>query len=213
MSFEFPVDKLGVINSALSATGDNLVNVADDGSDEWNVCSPAYERALGYIIDGHSWGYATQVVTLQPSPTAPQDTDWDTAYPIPADCVHILWLKINQDTSDPITQTTAQLTLYDIMGTPTGPVIVCNAQGGPPPPPPNTVTPATITLRYVSNKGALADSTSGTPTLNTQGTTLVLGNAVPGHIAEPFVGSLDDVLIYDRVLTPAEVLAVYQQPL
>lgn len=164
MSFTFPIDKLGAINAALVFLGDNQVNVADDGSDEWTVCSPAYERAMGYIMEGHSWGFATQVVTLQPSPTAPQDTDWDTAYPIPSDCVHIIWLKINQDVADPTGSTTASLTLYDIMGTATGPVIVVNAQGGPPPPSP-AVTPAAITLKYISNSGPLSDSSNGTPTL------------------------------------------------
>jgi hypothetical protein len=165
MSYPWPLDKLTICNSALVSCGDNTIAVADDGSDEWNVCSPAYDRGLGYAMESHGWGYATQVITLQPSPTAPQDTSWDTAYPIPQDCVHIIWLKINQDTSDPVTQTQAQLTLYDIMGTPNGPVIVTNAQGGPPPPPPGTVTPATITLKYLSNSGPLTDATNGTPTL------------------------------------------------
>jgi hypothetical protein len=165
MSYTFPIDKLGAVNAALAFTGDNLVNVADDGSDEWNVCSPAYERAMGYIIEGHSWGFATQVVTLMPSPTPPTDTDWDTAYPIPSDVAHIIWLKINQDTFDPVTQTTAQLTLYSIMGTPTGPIIVVNAQGGPPPPPAGTVAPAVITMKYISNAGPLSDSAAGTPTM------------------------------------------------
>jgi hypothetical protein len=164
MSFPWPLDKLSVINNALASTGDNTVNVADDGSDEWNTASPAYDSGLGYAMESHSWGYAALVVTLVPSPTPPQDTDWDTAYPIPADCVHILWVKINQDTNDPVTSTQSQQTLYDIMGTPTGPVIVVNAQGGPPPPTPPQA-PAQITLKYISNSGALCDSTSGTPTL------------------------------------------------
>src|SRR5665213_2045008 len=157
--FQWPTDKLSCINSALSSTGDNGVAVADDGSDEWNICSSAYENGLSYAMESHNWGYAALVVRLQPSPTAPQDTTWYTAYPIPNDCVHILWLKINQDTNDPVTQTQAQLTLYDIMGTAAGPIIVVNARGGPPPPAP-TVAPATITLKYISNSGALCDPTN-----------------------------------------------------
>jgi hypothetical protein len=165
MAYPWPLQKIDVINSGLASTGDNFVTAADDGSDEWNVASPAYDRGIGYIMEGHNWGYAALVVTLQPSPTAPADTDWDTAYPIPQDCVHILWLKINDDTGDPVTQTTAQPTIYDIMGTPNGPVIVVNSMGGPPPPAPGTVTPAAITLKYISNSGALCDATFGTPTL------------------------------------------------
>jgi hypothetical protein len=182
MAFQFPLDKLGVINSALSATGDNVVNVADDGSDEWNTCSPAYERALGYIMESHGWGYAALVVTLTPSPTAPQDTNWDTAFPIPEDCVHVIWLKIDKTGSIPST-TFTQL-LYDIMGTPTGPVIVCNAQGGPPPPNPPLV-PSTVTLKYISNAGALSDSTAGTPTMIAALQTYVMSGIYRGLHEDP----------------------------
>lgn len=164
MAYEFPLDKLAVVNSALLSTGDNQVAAADDGSDEWNVCSPAYERGLGYIMESHSWGYASQVKVLQPSPTPPQDSAWDTAYPIPSDCVHIIWVKINEINPSAPDTNTPMPTLYDIAGSPQGPVIVINAQGGPPPPQP-PATPAQVTLKYISNAGALGDSTSGTPTL------------------------------------------------
>lgn len=164
MSFEFPYDKLSVINAALALTGDNLVPAADDGSDEWNTCSPAYELALGTIMESHTWGYAALVTTLTASPTAPADTDWDTAYPLPSDLVHLIWAKINQDVEDPTGAQVSQLTIYDIMGTPTGPVLVINSQGGPPPPIPPQA-PAQVTIKYISNQGALCDATNGTPTL------------------------------------------------
>lgn len=164
--FQWPHDKLDCINSALALTGDNTVNVADDGSDEWITCSPAYETALAYIMENHEWGYATVVVTLQPSPTPPTDSDWDTAYPLPNDLVHLLWAKINQNANNPVPLNTAQLALYSIMGTQNGPVLVINAQGGPPPPIPPAV-PATVTIKYISNAGALCDPTNGTPTMIT----------------------------------------------
>ena len=164
MAFQFPLDELGVINRALALTGDNLINVADNGSDEWNVCDPAYQTGLGYISESHGWGYAKLTVTLAASPTPPQNTDWDTAYPIPSDCIHIIWVKINRDTTDAPNATTANFTLYDIAATPNGPVIVINAQGGPPPPQPPQA-PAIVTLCYISNSGVLCDATNGTPTL------------------------------------------------
>lgn len=164
MSFPWPLAKLDCINRALARTGDNLVNVADDGSDEWTVCSPAYDSGLSYAMENGSWGYNALVVTLNASPTPPQDTNWDTAYPIPNDCVHIIWLKINQIIPSTPNSNLPALTLWDILGTPTGPVIVTNARGGPPPPS-GTVTPAQITLKYISNQGALCDVTNGTPTL------------------------------------------------
>lgn len=162
MAFQFPYDKLSTINSALSQTADNAVNAADDGSDEWNCTSPAYETALAYIMESHSWGYAAVVATLQPSPTPPTDLDWDTAYPLPNDLVHLIWAKINDNASNPVPLDTAQPALYSIMGTPTGPVLVINAQGGPPPPNP-PIAPATVTIKYISNSGALCDATNGTP--------------------------------------------------
>lgn len=166
MAFEFPIDKLGVINSACTLTGDNLVTAADNGSDEWTVGSEAYETAIGYISESHSWGFAKKVVTLQPSPTAPADTDWDTAYPLPSDLVFLLWAKINRNASTPLPFNTNQLTLYDIQANPAGgpPLLLVNAQGGPPPPSPPQ-TPSAVFIQYISNAGALCDSTSGTPTL------------------------------------------------
>jgi hypothetical protein len=168
MAFEFPRDKLSTINSALLLTGDNTVNVADDGSDEWNVASQAYETALGYIMESHSWGYAKLVKVLQPSPIAPADTDWDTAYPLPSDLVFLLWAKINNNTSTPLPFYTNQLALYDIQANPAGgpPLLLINVQGGPPPPNPPQ-TPAAVTIQYISNSGPLCDSTAGTPTMIT----------------------------------------------
>lgn len=162
MAFVWPLSKIDVINSALAASGDNTVAVADDGSDEWNTASPAYDRGLAYAMESHSWGYATLNVVLTPSPTPPQDTDFDTAYPIPTDCIHIIWVKIND--LQPNVFNVPRLTNWKIAGTPTGPVIVINAQGGPPPPQP-PVAPAQVTMFYISNSGPLTDSTFGTPTL------------------------------------------------
>lgn len=163
MAFSFPKDKLTICNDALSQTGDNMVAVADDGSDEWKVCSPVYESALAYISESHSWGFAEIVAVLNPSPTAPVDTDWDSQYPLPNDLIHLIWAKINQNAGNP-NSTTAQLTTYGIMGSATGPMLVINAKGGPPPPQ-TTVTPAQVTIKYISNQGALCDAQNGTPTL------------------------------------------------
>jgi len=179
MSYEFPIDKLGLIDSALALTGDNQVAVAGDGSDEWNVCSPAYERGLGYAMESHGWGFAAQVKVLQPSPTLPQDADFDTAYPIPTDCVHIIWVKIQEACVPPTAtpppyppgfgQPSARPALYNILGTPTGPVIVMNAfeewPGYPTTPPPTNIGRGIVSMKYISNSGPLTDSTNGTPTL------------------------------------------------
>src|SRR6516225_7860787 len=132
MAFPWPLNKLQIINNALDITGDNGIAVANDGSDEWRQTSAAYDDALAYVMESHSWGFAMLTIVLQPSPTPPQDSDFDTAYPLPPDCVHVVWIKINQN--NPNTSNQPMLTNYKIAGTPTGPVIVVNARGGPPPP-------------------------------------------------------------------------------
>lgn len=196
MSFQWPIDKLGLVNSALMSTGDNLVAAAEDGSDEWNVCSNTYETSLAYIMESHSWGYASLVAILQPSSTPPTDTDWDTAYPLPADLVHLIWAKIDQNAGTPGAQS-PQLATYDIMGAANGPILVINAQGGPPPPsPPNA--PATVTIKYVSNQGALCDATNGTPTM-------IL--ALQAYVVSGIYRALhEDVAEADRVYQGAEKL-------
>ena len=160
-TYQWPLDKLGIVNSSLSQTGDNLVNVADDGSDEWNCASPAYERALGYLIEGHGWGWTVQTKVLTASPTAPVNVSWDTAYPLPADCVHIIWARVAQISTDGVSEVSPNPVLYDfeVVGGVT--CLVTNAQGGPPPPsPPNT--PAQITIKYITQ--TYADPTLSTPT-------------------------------------------------
>ncbi|MEO6381983.1 MAG: hypothetical protein ABIO35_08295 [Nitrobacter sp.] len=145
--FDFPLDKLGVVNSALSQCGDNLCSVVDDGSDEWTTASPAYERALGYIMENHTWGFATKVSTLTASATVPTDDQYDTAYNLPPDLVHLIWVRIDD-----------RPCLWDILA---GQLVV-NAQGGPPPPSP-AVTPLAVTAKYVSQDRS--DPTYGTPTM------------------------------------------------
>ncbi|HEY8751593.1 MAG TPA: hypothetical protein VIM11_26665 [Tepidisphaeraceae bacterium] len=146
-SFEFPLGKLEIINSALSQTGDNLVAVADDGSVEWSACSPAYERALAFVCEDHPWSWLTDVRTLVPSPTKPDDDQFDTAYPLPADLVHLIMVRLNDVPC-----------VWDIFNN----QIVVNAQGGPPPPnPPTTPLPVTIKGIFSTN----SDPTFATPTV------------------------------------------------
>lgn len=154
MALQFPVDKLTLLNSALAECGDNLINVLEDGSDEYNVCSPMYERAIALLLEEGNYGFGTKVWTLTPAAAAPLDTAWDTAFPLPADMIHIIWVKTNQASTD--TSNINVPLLYDILAG----QLVCNAQGGPPPPSP-PVTPAVITMKGVSTDNS--DIQSGTP--------------------------------------------------
>lgn len=155
--YEWPLDKLDVVNSALSQTGDNLVASADNGSDEWNVASPAYERGLAYMIEGHSWRWAERVLpNLAPAANVPTDHHWDTAYNLPADFAHLIWVLVNDMPA-----------IYELgMGptvnnNPSGVQLLVNSQGGPPQPVPPQV-PAPVTIKYISQ--TTSDPTFSTPT-------------------------------------------------
>lgn len=146
-AFEWPVDKVGIVNSGLSQTGDNLVSAADDGSTEWNVCSPAYERALAFAMEDHSWSQATDVRTLQPAANVPTDTSFDTAFDLPADLVHLIWARVSDRPTE-----------YQLLNR----QLILNARGGTPQPtPPNTPQPVTIKAVFSTN----SDPVFGTPTL------------------------------------------------
>ena len=163
MAYEWPLDKLSLINRALALTGDNLVNTQDDGSDEWNVCSPAYENGLSYIFENHNWGFAAIVKELTAGNTAPTNNQWDTAYPIPADLTHLVWLRINQQEDNLLASVTPSPVIYDIENVGGVACIVTNSRGGPPPPSDTTITPAPTTAKYISQN--FSDPTFGTPTL------------------------------------------------
>lgn len=161
-SFEWPVSKLEIINSALSQTGDNLVANADDGSDEWNSASPAYERALPYVIESHGWSWTTDMRTLQPATNAPSDDQYDTAYNLPPDLVHLILVRVDD-----------RPCVWDLLNN----QLVVNAQGGPPPPqPPSPPVPVTIKGIFSTN----SDPTFATPTVVLVLQTLVMSGIYRG---------------------------------
>lgn len=147
----WPVDKLTLINQQLALTANNLVATADDGSDEWNCASAAYEYAIEYMFDSHDWKQITNVVVLQPTGIAPSDSEFDTAFAKPADCIHVIWVRVNQGGTTtgvpPISGFNLPL-VYQILNN----QIVVNLFNQPPgtPPPPGTPSP-TVTMKYVSS--------------------------------------------------------------
>ena len=189
---QWPVDKLTLINRALAATGNNLVNQEDDGSDEWTVASPAYEDALAVLLEEENWGWATKVATLTASPTPPADTDWDTAYPLPSDLLHIVWVKLNQNADDPTFNVINMPTKYDILAG----QLVINARGGPPPPA-TTTTPAIVTMKYLSTDHS--DVQNGTPLFVRALTSYVMAGIYRGLMGDAGNG--------DKAFAAAEAIA------
>lgn len=176
-AFEWPLSKLEIINSALSQTGDNLINVAADGSDEWLTASPAYERALAAVSEDHPWSWLTDVRTLQPAAKAPDDDQFDTAYPLPADLVHLIMVRLNDVPC-----------VWDIFNN----QIVVNAQGGPPPPSPPT-KPLPVTIKGIF-------STNSDPTFATPGVVMALQYFVMAGI---YRGMHEDGAEADKMLALA----------
>lgn len=87
-------DKLSIIADELAQTGNNIPATADDGSDEWTTCSPAYEAAVAETIEEHSWNFDTQVATLVRQNDSP-DATYTDAYAKPNQSLHLIWVKLN----------------------------------------------------------------------------------------------------------------------
>lgn len=87
-------DKIGIINDCLGLTGNRLCAAADDGSDEWNVASIAYEAAVGWLIEAHSWNFGTSIVTANRVGDSP-DNQYDDAYAKPNGTFRIVWVRLN----------------------------------------------------------------------------------------------------------------------
>ncbi len=134
----WPLAKIDLVNEALSLCGDNLVAVADDGSDEWTVCSAAYESAMEYMLDNHDWKQLTTVVSLNSTGVAPTDSEFDTAFAKPQDCVHVIWVRVNESGGTGGANTAM---VYQVL---TNQIVVNLFNGGTAP----TTTPI-VTLKYV----------------------------------------------------------------
>lgn len=92
-------DKLSLINDELARTGNNLVAVEDDGSDEWTVCGPAFDASVAETIEAHSWNFDTRIATLNRAGN-PDDALYQDAYAKPQGALHLIWVRLNNQTVD-----------------------------------------------------------------------------------------------------------------
>lgn len=135
-----PIDKLGLCNEALSLTGDDQIVTLGDGSAEDTVCSAAYEAGMEYMLDNHDWKQLTTVATLNSTGAAPTDSAFDTAFAKPSDCVHVIWVRINESGG---TGGSNLPCVYQVL---TNQIVVNLFNGGTAP----TTTPI-VTMKYVSS--------------------------------------------------------------
>src|SRR4051812_42939364 len=91
----WPVDRLSIIQTACRQSGNNPPNVEDDGSEEWDHGSSAYETALPYAIESGNWKFLTTVAVLTSTGVAPTDPLFDTAYAKPPNLAHLIWVRLS----------------------------------------------------------------------------------------------------------------------
>lgn len=86
-----------IANMAILRVGGEPINDIDDTSNaRAKSCKLAWEFARRHVLRSHSWNAATVRTTLSPSATAP-DWDFESAYPIPADCLHVMEVDTDDD--------------------------------------------------------------------------------------------------------------------
>ncbi len=85
-------DKLGIINTCLGLTGNELVNTEEDGSDEWVVSSLAYEAGVAYLLASHEWKFETKIAVLQRLGDSDED-HYKDIYRKPENCLGLVWVK------------------------------------------------------------------------------------------------------------------------
>lgn len=119
-------DKLSIIADELAQTGDYIPATADDGSDEWTTCSPAFDTAVAETIEAHSWNFDTQVAPLVRQADSP-DEMYDDAFAKPNQSLHLIWVRLNTAPVD-----------YKIINN----QVCLSARGG------------TVTAKYVVDQGA-----------------------------------------------------------
>lgn len=112
------MDEITVLNDALLATGNSLLTALNDGSDEWQIASGAFSRAIRDLTSRHNWPFAKATATLVPAadgdnPSIKFGPDASgTAYLLAEDVVHVVtvWLTIAASTKP------VPLTEYEIIG-------------------------------------------------------------------------------------------------
>lgn len=92
-------DKLSIINSELAKTGNNLVAVEDDGSDEWTACSPAFDDAVELTTERHTWNFGSNIVAVNRVGNSPDDL-YDDAFAMPQGSLRLVWVRLNDASVD-----------------------------------------------------------------------------------------------------------------
>lgn len=82
------MEKLQIINRALSASGNGQLLVLNDGSDEWLAADNAFERAVDFLVSQNVGAFPTKTVDLQRVGDAAR-APYTDAFQYPPDAWHL----------------------------------------------------------------------------------------------------------------------------
>lgn len=84
------MDKLTIINRALSETGNNLLSMLADPDfpDEWSAANRAFERRIDDLASRHAWPFGRKRAALVLASTDTTER-LPYAFPQPTDCLHL----------------------------------------------------------------------------------------------------------------------------
>lgn len=84
------LDELTILNRALVNTGNRVLTVLNDGTDEWQVASEAFARGLEDLISQYRWPFARTSAALVKADDADNPSQkYDYAHHLPADLLHL----------------------------------------------------------------------------------------------------------------------------
>ena len=88
--------KFDICSKALTMIGANTISSFDDGTTESDIASQLYEDTLRALLTQHRWRFSTQQVQLSRLENTPHGR-WDAGYQIPADCILIHAITVNDN--------------------------------------------------------------------------------------------------------------------
>ena len=88
--------KFDICSRALTMVGANTISSFDDGTTESDVADQLYEDTLRSLLTQTRWRFSTQQAQLSRLSDTPHGR-WDAGYQIPADCILIHAVTVNDN--------------------------------------------------------------------------------------------------------------------
>lgn len=105
------MDRITIVNLALSRIGQSPIQALDEGSAPADAAALVYDSCRRAVLQAFHWAFATKTARLALLPDAP--VDWRFAYALPADCLQAVRLR---DGMAPDSQGAAPEAAYCVRG-------------------------------------------------------------------------------------------------